>query len=199
MNADIKLDIRQLTPDLLTDYLAFFDNTPHDDEIDEHKCYCVCWSDADCEGRDDTTAESRRALAAEYVARGHIRGYLAYEGGRVVGWCSANTRADCVRSRGGRMYLSPIVEADPENGARIKSVFCFVIAPDMRRKGVSGALLRRVIEDAKQEGFDVVEAYPLKAFTSVQYDFSGPMTIYERHGFQTHRDLGDRAVMRLGL
>ena len=37
------VEIRKLIPDLAEDYVHFFDTTPHDDNVDEHKCYCVCW------------------------------------------------------------------------------------------------------------------------------------------------------------
>ena len=37
----MKFEIKKLTPELAEDYVHFFDVTPHDDFIDEHKCYCV--------------------------------------------------------------------------------------------------------------------------------------------------------------
>lgn len=43
----MKVEIRKLTPVLTDDYLYFFDTTPHWDNIDEQKCYCVCWCSAD--------------------------------------------------------------------------------------------------------------------------------------------------------
>lgn len=39
---DMNIEIRKLTPDLAEDYIHFFDTTPHDDNVDAHKCYCVC-------------------------------------------------------------------------------------------------------------------------------------------------------------
>ena len=42
----MKIEIKKLSSELIDDYLHFFDTTPHDDELDEHKCYCVCWSGA---------------------------------------------------------------------------------------------------------------------------------------------------------
>ena len=36
------IEIRKLIPDLVEDYVHFFDTTPHDDNVNEHKCYsCV--------------------------------------------------------------------------------------------------------------------------------------------------------------
>ena len=32
------IEIRKLTPDLAEEYVNFFDITPHDDNVEEHKC-----------------------------------------------------------------------------------------------------------------------------------------------------------------
>lgn len=194
----MELTIKRLTPALLADYLRFFDETEQDDGVPEHKCYCVCWSSGDCEQTDDSTAQARRRLAQQWVADGSIQGYLAYAQGRVVGWCNANARADCQSSRAGRMYLRPMLAGMPE-GENVKSVFCFVVAPQARRQGVAGALLARVCEDARAEGYDAVESYPLKEFVSTRFDYMGPARLYQRQGFTQVFDLGDRAVMRKPL
>ena len=61
------LEIRRLTPELAEDYVRFFDVTPHDDSVDENKCYCLCWCGKDCEGEDFSTREKRREAAFRYV------------------------------------------------------------------------------------------------------------------------------------
>ena len=195
----MNIEIKKLVPELSEDYLGFFDTTPHDDEKDDYKCYCVCWSSADHNGVDDSSNEKRRDLAKKYVKDGSLCGYLAYEKGKVVGWCNANTKYDCLKSRCGRMYFGKRDSDEIKDGLKIKSVFCFVIAPEMRRKGLSGLLLEKVCEDAEKEGFDFVEAYPLKEFTSTQYDYMGPFRIYERRGFTPCFDYGDRYVVRKRL
>lgn len=43
----MNIEIRKLIPDLAEEYVHFFDVTPHDDNIDEHKCYCVTWRSDD--------------------------------------------------------------------------------------------------------------------------------------------------------
>ena len=82
---------------------------------------------------------------------------------------------------------------------RVKSVFCFAIAPQMRGKGVAGALLRQVCEDAEKDGFDAVEAYPNKAFVDTEQDFMGPVALYEKHGFQVAHEVDQKLVMRKAL
>ena len=36
---------------------TLFDTTPHDDNVDAHKCYCVCWCSYDFAGKDFSTAK----------------------------------------------------------------------------------------------------------------------------------------------
>lgn len=64
----MNIEIKKLTPTLTEDYLNFFDVTPHWDNIDEQKCYCVCWCSADHRVQTDfSSAEKRRDLAAQYI------------------------------------------------------------------------------------------------------------------------------------
>lgn len=197
----MNIEIRKLTPDLAEEYAHFFDVTPHDDGTakDELPCYCVTWrSDAayaDGSSHWFPTREERRERALRFVKDGHIQGYLAYLGDEIVGWCNAN--ADC---RLGANYLRaywPIEE--PRDGVRVKSVFCFVIAPQVQRKGVATQLLERVCLDAAADGFDFVEAYVHRDFHAVPYDFRGPLEMYEKCGFRAGSEQEGRVVMRKAL
>lgn len=125
--------IRKLTPDLAEDYVHFFDTTPHDDEIDEHKCYCVCWCNDDCEGKDFSTAEKRRKYAMQYVKGNNIQGYLAYSGNKIIDWCNANTKSDCLKCESWRKFMDYVPLDEPNAGLKVKSIFCFVIAPVILR------------------------------------------------------------------
>jgi GNAT superfamily N-acetyltransferase len=63
---------------------------------------------------------------------------------------------------------------------RVKSVFCFTIAPEMQRKGVATQLLERVCKDAADEGFNFVEAYPNKVVTAESENHGGFATMYKK-------------------
>ena len=189
--------IHRLTPERLNDYLHFFDTTPHSTNKAEHRCYCVCWCSDDDTGKDFSTAEKRREWAEAYVNGNQIQGYLAYSGGRVIGWCNANTKADCYGCCSWRMFMQSIQR--DERDAGVKSVFCFAIAPEMRGKGVAGLLLRRVCEDAAKDGFDYVEAYPNQQFVDTEQDFMGPARLFEKHGFTACYEAGEKLVMRKPL
>lgn len=191
----MNLSIRRLTPDLAEAYVRFFDETPHDVDIDEHKCYCVTW-------RSDTsyaelshwfpTREERRQRALQFVQDGHLQGYLAYLDEKIIGWCNANAECGLCLT-----YLSdfwPIVI--PPGEERIKSVFCFVIAPEMQGKGVATKLLERVLEDAAEEGYSYVEAYAHEDASAPPHDFRGPLAMYERLGFERVAEREGKVVMR---
>jgi len=171
----MNIEIRKLTPDLSNDYINFFDTTPHDNNVDEHKCYCVCWCNDDYEGKDFSTREKRREYAARYIKDGNIQGYLAYFDYKVVGWCNANTKAECLNCCSWQRFMDYVPLEDIDTGLKVKSIFCFVIAPEMKRKGIATLLLERVCKDAAQDGFDFVEAYP-------SY-FGGYFEMYQKSGF----------------
>lgn len=189
-------EIKRLTPELADDYVRFFDVTPHDEYVDEHKCYCVCWCADDYEGKDFSTAAKRRAAAHRYVQSGIIQGYLAYLDGKPVGWCNANTKADCLKCCSWRMFMKDVPTNTSE---KIKSIFCFVIAPQMQRQGIATKLLEQVIHDARDDGFDAIEAYPNQQFVSVASDFMGPASMYEKYGFEVIGYTAQKAIMQKKL
>lgn len=86
-----------------------------------------------------------------------------------------------------------------ETPLKVKSVFCFVIPPDMQRKGIATRLLERVCEDAKAEEFDCVESYPKKEFINVARNFMGPAKMYEKLGFSVVDEMNGEFVMRKWL
>ena len=173
--------IKRLTPELAEDYVHFFDTTPHATGKEEHRCYCIWWSSADIEQESYGTVEERKALAVKYINSNNIQGYLAYHDGKVVGWCNANTKPDCYISFCWRRFMGAVHKDTADE--KVKSVFCFAIAPQMRGKGIAGLLLKQVCEDARKEGYDYVEAYPNKEFINTELDFMGPVGIYEKLGF----------------
>jgi len=195
----MNIEIRKLTPELAEDYARFFDTTPHDDNIDEHKCYCVCWCNDDYDGKDFSSVEKRRDYAVKYVKGNNIQGYLAYCGDEAVGWCNANTKADCLKCASWRMFMGSIPMEESTPDIKVKSIFCFVIAPAMRRKGISALFLERVCEDAAREGFDFVEAYPDKEFIDEAAGFMGHVELYRKNGFSVHYETEQKLVMRKRL
>jgi len=195
----MEIIIRRLTPGLREDYVRFFDLTPHDKGVEEHKCYCVCWCNDDYADKDFSTAEKRRRAAIEYVNNNNIQGYLAYVEDEVVGWCNANTKGDCLRCASWRMFMDYVPIDELERNIKVKSIFCFAIAPSARRQGVATRLLQRVMDDAIEEGFDAIEAYPYKESSHLSSDFGGHVEMYEKAGFSMVLETSEGYVMRKAL
>jgi len=98
---------------------------------------------------------------------------------------------------GPRKGFIPTEESTPET--KIKSIFCFAIAPKMRRQGIASRLLARVCQDAAEDGFDFVEAYPDKEVTAKSEDFVGYADMYEKIGFTAYHETKQKLVMRKPL
>ena len=193
------IEIRRLTPDLAEDYAHFFDVTPHNEVAEGLKCYCVIWRSGGWSGQGGDhwfpTEEERREKAVQFVRAGYIQGYLAYRGGEIVGWCNAN--ADC---REGVDYLRTIWPIDePRADIKVKSIFCFCVAPGLQRMGVATQLLERVCEDAAAGGFDFVEAYVNEKPEKPAIEHLGLLAMYEKCGFRQHAKRKGRIVVRKAL
>ena len=95
--------------------------------------------------------------------------------------------------------MSDVPADELVSGIRVKSIFCFLVAPEYRRKGITKLLLERVCEDAAADGFDFVEAYPLKEYINEAKDFMGPVELFRKNGFIVHGDTEDKLIMRKPL
>ena len=192
----MNIEIRKLTPDLAEDYARFFDATPHNDTWG-HKCYCVSWRSDDSYLGDDhwyPMPEERRAKAIQFIQEGKLQGYLAYHGEKIVGWCNATS--DC---RLGVKQMNSWGWQTEEylEGVKVKSIFCFVIPPDVQRKGVATQLVERVCRDATDDGFGFVEAYTDDKF--IDDGYRGPLAMYEKCGFEKCAEREGKIVVRKAL
>ncbi len=187
----MEIEIKRLTLELVEDYLHFFDITPHSTGLEEHRCYCVCWASTHGNLDDCSTALKRREVAERYIKNHFIQGYLAYHDNTVIGWCNTNTKSECYECISWQMFMNEI----RKDNKRIKSVFCFAIAPEFRGKGIASRLLEKVCKDAKKEGFECVEAYPNIEFIDTEQDFMGPVSMYEKLGFTECYETSNKKVM----
>ncbi len=187
------ITIKKLTPSLINEYLHFFDNTDHHE--DGYKCYCVGWSSANYSGEDFKNEKVRRNAVSDYIKENYIQGYLAFYNDKIIGWCNANEKSNCFNSLYGKMYMGDI----KKENEKVKSIFCFVVSPEFRRKGVAKLILEYIINDAKNDGFEFIESYPNKEFESEAFDYMGPLKLYENLGFNYSYDFDFKIVMRKKL
>lgn len=201
--------IKPLTPELIPDYMDFFANRAFSDGSRFYPCHCCNYNMPDaefwshCEGLEDTPENRFRVQSecAELLIRdGRLQGYLAYDGDMAVGWCNANDKSSYVHFGDiGSEDAGKDAAIASETAGKTKSVVCFEVAPDYRRMGIAKMLLCRVVEDARRDGFDFVEAYPQDETEFDVLQYTGPMRFLETFGFERAAQHGDTVVMRKKL
>ena len=187
-----------MAPNLLADYLDFFDNVAFSDHPEWSNCYCIHfhWHEAmeaefqaySSTGKTDFT----RVKASQLIQEGIIQGYLAYSDGKVVGWCNANDKKNYAALK----YNVNAKLWTDDAGKKVKSVVCFLVAPDMRRNGIATKLLERVCADAGAEGYDFIEGYPPSGRCDMYAAHHGTVKLFEKFGFVKHAKHRRNCVMR---
>ncbi|MCR4655366.1 MAG: GNAT family N-acetyltransferase [Lachnospiraceae bacterium] len=206
------IETKALTPDLVEDYIDFFDHRAFSDGSPYYPCYCNAFNMSAIEienmrkmakrygGGAKGWQKSLRVSAAQMVKEGRIRGLLAFDNGIAIGWCNANDRMNFYRV--GEFDLDHVPEdrapSDCQRERQIKSIVCFEISPEYRGKGIATQLLNQVCTDALAEGYEYVEAYPSDRVQS-SLAFTGPVHMYEKAGFTEFSRIGSTIVMRKKL
>lgn len=199
----MEMEVKKLSVDLLDDWLAYFDHTAFSDEDDWPGCYCMHfhWNER-LDSRNDWNATleqvyrktgkaDNRGRAIRLIKKGTMQGYLAYHAGQVVGWCNANDK------KAYNTALNSFFD-HAESTGKVKSVVCFCISPDMRRKGIATKILEKVCSDAAEEGYAYVEVYPYSH--GQDNDFHGSLAMYEKMGFiRTGQNQDNCVIMRKNL
>ncbi len=185
----MKIEIRLFTKDLKDDYLALFDHMIHKENPEWSKCYC---NDYHYLGDVETcTRDLSRSLIINRIDNNELQGYLVFENDQPIGWCNANNRLNYQR------LLRDFDLIDNPN-EKVYSVVCFLIHPNYRRQGISQKILKKIIADCSDSEYDYIESYPRKGKTNSS-NFNGPMELYKRNGFSTHKEFDEYFVMRKKL
>jgi ribosomal protein S18 acetylase RimI-like enzyme len=187
------IEVHPLDGKRLADYLEFFDRAAFTDNPDWAGCYCLFYHVPAEEWEKRSGAQNRQG-AADLIRAGRLSGFLAYEGGRPVGWCNANPKASYVLLAGTRELWEP-----QEDGSRTLSVVCFVVAPGHRRRGIARELLSAACAAAQARGLERVEAYPRKKARTTAEHYHGPLELYLAQGFAVHREFADYWIVRKPL
>lgn len=187
--------IKKLTQELNKDYLDFFDNRAFSDGNPNGPCYCTS------PNQDEETIKQMvskfqangvkntiRKYAVEMLNDRKINGYLAFDNGLSVGWCNA---ADIDSYSG----FVPDFARENKCGKTI-SIVCFEIAPGYRGMGLASAFIERVCDDAKANGYIAVEGYAKMSVVRDEYDFTGPIRLYEKAGFTKIMEQNGQVIMR---
>lgn len=187
-----EIDVRDVTPDRVSDYQAFFDHDAFRDFPQWQACYCMAPYQTDGgEGLEPTAAENRREMSDMITRRG-VTALLAFVHGKPVGWCNYGATT----SFGGVLKRFKLEPAEYDG---VGSIACFVIAAPYRGHGVATRLLASAMDRMRERGVRVVEAYPARDIDSPQSNFRGPLSMYLKAGFQPHRATGSYQIVRRAL
>lgn len=168
------ITVRPLAPDLLKAYLEFFDHRAFSDNPRWASCYCFFpHAPHETEKWSERTGSQNRQAVSQRILAGTQRGYLAYDGGEVVGWCNAGLHSTFTT-------LDPPTALD---AGPVGAIVCFVIAPSHRRKGVASKLLAAVLEGFRSQQVRIVEAYPRAETRNDAQNHTGPLDMYLKAGF----------------
>ena len=210
----MNITIQPLSQSNRADFFDFFDNRAFTDDSPYNPCYCCCFHMTPEEVKNGVGQRAQelgggyeglrgalREAAERLMEQGIMQGYLAYDGELAIGWCNANDRQNYLRTGSfnpGKQQEEDYCIAPGEKG-KVKAVVCFEIAPEYRGKGIAGALLQRVLVDAKTDGFGLAEVYPQELEAPTVYDFTGPAAMYQKAGFEEAARHGKTIVMRKRL
>ena len=190
--------IKPLTSELTADYLDFFDNRAFTDDNPNGPCYCTSPNQDEenisrmvSEFKTYGVKETLRKYAVEMLNRNQIQGYLAYDGDLSVGWCNA---ADI------ESYAGFVPDFARKNTCgKTISIVSFEIAPEYRGKGIALAFIDRVCSDAKTKGYAAVEGYAKLSDERNDFDYQGPVRLYQKAGFVEAARENGQVVMRKTL
>jgi len=186
-----QVEIRKLCPELMQDFLLFFDGEAFADNPKWGSCFCqFLYVDHATVNWAARTRQENRAEACDRICTHRMEGYIAYRAGKPVGWCNAAPRT---------MMDAFADEPDPD-AVRIGQITCFVVAKSHRRSGVATALLHAACAGLKAQGLEIAAALPMAEASGDAQNHFGPLSMYLAAGFQPHRtDAEGRVHVRRSL
>jgi ribosomal protein S18 acetylase RimI-like enzyme len=184
--------VKPLSPDMALTFTEYLENLSFDHAPHWATCFCRYYhSNCSFDEWKDRTGEENRTEAVEQIKKGSMKGYLAFDGEKCIGWCNANDVREFKRLEDD---LSHIVKDQ-----KIGCVICFVIHPEYRRQGVARLLLKEAVEGFKTQGFDGVLSIPVDISDDPEKLYRGTMNMYREYGFEEIEKKDNSSMMFLRL
>jgi GNAT superfamily N-acetyltransferase len=184
------VDIVPISADRVDDVLSFFDHDAFADNPQWASCYCMAHHVPGGETGEEwggRSWEDNRRDLAERIRSGTTKGVLAYEGGRLVGWCNASKRCE---------YPDYVRGSDDETTG---VVTCFAIAPSHRGHGMARRLLDAAVERFSEDGVTAVEGHPANDVSRPGSAYRGTIPLFREHGFDIVHEGERTTVLRREL
>jgi GNAT superfamily N-acetyltransferase len=171
----------------------------------ESPCHCRYWHFTGDKNAwldrcyNHTSLNRDEMLGALAAGNDEMRGMVALDDAEdVIGWMKLAPARSVQKLYDTRLYKGlPVLDRDPEG---ILAVGCFLILEDWQGKGVAHSLLQAGIAEARASGARAIEAFPRNAEgVSGQELWTGPVSVFQKAGFETIHDFHAYPVLRLIL
>jgi len=143
-------------------------------------CWCMYYRLRKAEYIEGKCADGNKDAMKEIVWEGKPAGILGLYEGQAIAWCAFAPREDFMKLENSRVHKRIDNEA-------VWSIPCFFIHKHFRKHGISVALLKGVIQYAKENGIKIIEAYPTiptKEKLPDSFVWIGLYKVFERAGFK---------------
>ena len=186
------MEIRRLEPELAEVFTSYLSEISFDHEPHWASCYCRFYHTV-CPQEEwmNRSAERNKAEALDEIRNGNMKGLLAFDEGKCVGWLNAN-------DAGAYSRLYPMIKEMVE-GKKVGCTICFVIHPEYRKQGIATALLKSAVGFFKDDGYDAVLGVPFEMPDEPEKMYRGFPKMFLEQGFKNIANHGPVKVMWLDL
>jgi GNAT superfamily N-acetyltransferase len=143
-------------------------------------CWCMYYRLSKSDFREGKADDGNKNAIKEIVWGNNPTGILAFYEGEAIAWCAFAPREDFVRLEKSRVHKRI-------DDRKVWSIPCFFIDKRFRRGGVSVELLKAVINYARNNKIEIIEAYPAiptKENLPDSFLWIGLYKSFERAGFK---------------
>lgn len=173
------VEIRRLDSQIMESFLEFMDGPAFKSQPQWAGCYCQFYlEDPNQTVWSEQTPEQNRAKACERIISKTMQGYVALDGGRTIGWMTANSAKN--------------FPGLPPEDDKVARILCFVIDQEFQGQGVATSLLEFALEDLPNQGFEKVQAAPRASEEFSASGYRGPLSMFLKHGFKQGPMVDDR-------
>jgi GNAT superfamily N-acetyltransferase len=181
------LEFHPLTPDRWSDFERLFGPRGA-----YGGCWCMWWRTSRSQFEKQGNDGNRRAMK-DIVESGQVPGIIAYVDRQPVGWCSVAPREHYASLNRSRVLKR--LDNQP-----VWSIVCFYVAKEQRGAGLITQLIRGAVDYARQQGGQIVEAYPTQPrgeHLPPVSSFMGVASVFEEAGFvECARPSPSKVIMR---
>ena len=159
-------------------------------------CWCMYYRLNKSDFKEGKVEDGNKNALKELVWENKPAGILGFYDGQAIAWCAFAPREDFIKLEKSRVHKRI-------DDKMVWSIPCFFIEKSFRRLGVSVALLKGVLEYARENGIEIIEAYPTiptQEKLPDSFAWIGLYTSFERTGFEiADRTSKNRPMVRYYL